>query len=129
MDFELDLDSSFDWGFKAVSSDEVEQGKQQSEAINKVVEGSDNLNQKLGDLDSKLDQVLAIALQKFEDRLQEKELILESSSKSKFDQLEKLILPLLHNLATSSDEPYIYWPNRKEVIEGQMEKIVAVTRG
>ena len=37
MDFELDLDSSFDWGFKAVSSDEVEQGKQQSEAINKVV--------------------------------------------------------------------------------------------
>ena len=129
MDFELDLDSSFDWGFKAVSSDEVEHGKQQSEAINKVVEGSDTLNQKLGDLDSKLDQVLSIASQKFEDRLQEKELSLEASSQNKFDQLEKLILPLLHNLATSSEEPYIYWPNRKEVIEGQMQKIVAVTRG
>ena len=53
MEFELDLDTTFDWGFKAVSSDEVEQGKQQSEAINRVVEGSDSLNQKLADLDSK----------------------------------------------------------------------------
>ena len=84
MEFELDLDTTFDWGFKAVSSDEVEQGKQQSEAINRVVEGSDSLNQKLGDLDSKLDQVLLIATQKFEDRLEEKELSLESSNKNKF---------------------------------------------
>ena len=129
MEFELDLDTTFDWGFKAVSSDEVEQGKQQSEAINRVVEGSDSLNQKLGDLDSKLDKVLLIATQKFEDRLEEKELSLESSNKNKFSQLEKLILPLLQNLATSSDEPYIYWPNRKEIIEGQMQKIIEVTRG
>ena len=129
MEFELDLDTTFDWGFYAVSSDEVEQGKQQSEAINRVVEGSDSLNQKLGDLDSKLDQVLLIATQKFEDRLEEKELSLESSNKNKFSQLEKLILPLLQNLATSSDEPYIYWPNRKEIIEGQMQKIIEVTRG
>ena len=129
MEFELDLDTTFDWGFKAVSSDEVEQVKQQSEAINRVVEGSDSLNQKLGDLDSKLDQVLSIATQKFEDRLEEKELSLESSNKNKFSQLEKLILPLLQNLATSSDEPYIYWPNRKEIIEGQMQKIIEVTRG
>ena len=129
MEFELDLDTTFDWGFKAVSSDEVEQGKQQSEAINRVVEGSDSLNQKLGDLDSKLNQVLLIATQKFEDRLEEKELSLESSNKNKFSQLEKLILPLLQNLATSSDEPYIYWPNRKEIIEGQMQKIIEVTRG
>ena len=129
MEFELDLDTTFDWGFKAVSSDEVEQGKQQSEAINRVVEASDSLNHKLGDLDSKLDQVLSIATQKFEDRLEEKELSLESSNKNKFSQLEKLILPLLQNLATSSDEPYIYWPNRKEIIEGQMQKIIEVTRG
>ena len=38
MAFDLDLDESFDWGFTAVSADEVEQGKQQSEAINKVVD-------------------------------------------------------------------------------------------
>jgi len=129
MEYDLNLDESFDWGFTAVSADEVEQGKQQSEAINKVVEGSDNLQQQLNGLDVKLEQVLAVATKKYEDRLQEKELSLESSSKSKFDQLEKLILPLLQNLATSSDEPYIYWPNRKEIIEGQMQKIVSVTRG
>ena len=77
MAFDLDLDESFDWGFTAVSADEVEQGKQQSEAINKVVEGSDNLQQQLSGLDSKLDQVIAIANQKYEDRLQEKSLSLD----------------------------------------------------
>ena len=72
MEFDLDLDEGFDWGFTAVSADEVEQGKQQSEAINKVVEGSDNLQQQLSGLDAKLEQVLTIANQKYEDRLQEK---------------------------------------------------------
>ena len=85
MAFDLDLDGSFDWGFTAVSADEVEQGKQQSEAINKVVEGSDNLQQQLSGLDSKLDQVIAIANQKYEDRLQEKSLSLDSENKNKFE--------------------------------------------
>ena len=42
MEFDLDLDEGFDWGFTAVSADEVDKGKQQSEAINKVVEGPKN---------------------------------------------------------------------------------------
>ena len=54
MEFDLDLDESFDWGFTTASADEVDQGKQQSEAINKVVQGSDNLQQQLSGLDAKL---------------------------------------------------------------------------
>lgn len=129
MEYDLDLDESFDWGFTAVSADEVEQGKQQSEAINKVVEGSDNLQQQLNGLDTKLEQVLAVATKKYEDRLQEKEIALESENKGKFDKIERMIIPLLQNLAKSSDEPYIYWPKRKEIIESQIERILKLTRG
>ena len=129
MEFDLDLDESFDWGFTAVSADEVEQGKQQSEAINKVVEGSDNLQQQLNGLDVKLEQVLAVANKKYEDRLQEKEIALESENKGKFEKIEKMIIPLLQNLAKSSDEPYIYWPKRKEIIESQIERILKLTTG
>ncbi|MAG27275.1 hypothetical protein CMI47_17210 [Candidatus Pacearchaeota archaeon] len=129
MEYDLNLDESFDWGFTAVSADEVEQGKQQSEAINKVVEGSDNLQQQLNGLDVKLEQVLAVATKKYEDRLQEKEIALESENKDKFEKIEKMIIPLLQNLAKSSDEPYIYWPKRKEIIESQIERILKLTRG
>ena len=129
MEYDLNLDESFDWGFTAVSADEVEQGKQQSEAINKVVEGSDNLQQQLNGLDVKLEQVLAVATKKYEDRLQEKEIALESENKGKFDKIERMIIPLLQNLAKSSDEPYIYWPKRKEIIESQIERILKLTRG
>ena len=129
MEFDLDLDEGFDWGFTAVSADEVEQGKQQSEAINKVVEGSDKLQQQLNGLDTKLEQVLAVANKKYEDRLQEKEIALESENKGKFDKIERMIIPLLQNLAKSSDEPYIYWPKRKEIIESQIERILKLTRG
>ena len=129
MEYDLDLDESFDWGFTAVSADEVEQGKQQSEAINRVVEGSDNLQQQLNGLDTKLEQVLAVANKKYEDRLQEKEIALESENKGKFDKIERMIIPLLQNLAKSSDEPYIYWPKRKEIIESQIERMLKLTRG
>jgi hypothetical protein len=129
MEFDLDLDEGFDWGFTAVSADEVDKGKQQSEAINKVVEGSDNLQQQLNGLDTKLEQVLAIANQKYEDRLQEKSIELESENQGKFERLEKMIIPLLQNLAKSSDEPYIYWPKRKEIIDSQIERILRLTRG
>jgi hypothetical protein len=48
--------------------------------------------------------------------------------KEKFTKLEKLIIPLLIKLA-KSPEAYIHWPNRAEVIEQQVKKIIAITRG
>ena len=129
MEFDLDLDESFDWGFTTASADEVDQGKQQSEAITKGVQGSDNLQQQLSGLDAKLEQVLSISNQQNAERLQAKELEMEALNQDKFTKLEKMILPLLQNLAKSSDEPYIYWPKRKEIIQQQMERILKITRG
>ena len=51
-----------------------------------------------------------------------------STLKADIQQLEKLIMPLLVNLMKNPDKPTIKWPNRKEQIEGQIEKILAITR-
>ena len=53
---------------------------------------------------------------------------LNQRTKRKFKALEKLIIPLLIKLA-KSQRFYIHWPNRAEVIEAQLKKIVAITRG
>ena len=49
--------------------------------------------------------------------------------KDRLKEVEKLILPFLSNLLKTADQPYIHWPNRKPVIEKQMQKILNLTRG
>jgi septal ring factor EnvC (AmiA/AmiB activator) len=44
-------------------------------------------------------------------------------------QLEKMIIPFLKKLHSTGDKEYIYWPNRKPVIEKQIEAILKLTRG
>lgn len=44
-------------------------------------------------------------------------------------ELEKLILPLLLNLKKNDHNPYIHWPNRVQMIDAQIEKILKITRG
>ena len=116
-----------DFGFKAISEEEVEQAKKQSETLQQVSETSASMGPQLQNIETKLDQVLLVANQKYEARLEEKELELEVGNKEKFENLEKLILPLLYNLG-KSEETYIYWPNRQQVIQEQITKIIAITR-
>lgn len=49
-------------------------------------------------------------------------------TKSKLQQVEALILPLLNNLMKNPEKEYIHWPNRQAVIKKQIERIMAVTR-
>ena len=51
---------------------------------------------------------------------------LGKEQKDKYTQLEKLIIPLMIKLA-KSPEAYIHWPNRAQVIESQVKKIIAIT--
>jgi hypothetical protein len=49
--------------------------------------------------------------------------------RSKLLEVEKLIMPLLVNLLKDADtKEYIRWPNRKDVIEKQIERILLITR-
>ena len=65
-----------------------------------------------------------------EKRLQEAITNHQAAISVKLRNVEKLILPLLINLIKpeSLAKKYIYWPNRKEIIERQIKKIMAVTR-
>ena len=49
----------------------------------------------------------------------------------KLKEVEAMIIPLLVNFIKpeSLEKKYIYWPNRKPIIERQIKKIMAVTRG
>ena len=49
--------------------------------------------------------------------------------KARLQQVEKLVLPFFTKLLKTSDKEYIYWPNRKDLVESQIQKILALTRG
>lgn len=48
--------------------------------------------------------------------------------KAKLKEVEGLILPLLYNLMKNPEKVYIKWENRNEIIQKQINKILAVTR-
>jgi len=49
--------------------------------------------------------------------------------KTRLENLESMILPFLQKLRDTGDKEYIYWPNRKDAINKQIEKILKLTRG
>jgi hypothetical protein len=48
--------------------------------------------------------------------------------KTRLQEVEKMIIPFLMKLQTTGDKEYIYWPNRKPIIEKQIERILKLTR-
>jgi magnesium transporter len=49
--------------------------------------------------------------------------------KLRLHEVEKIIMPFLTNLLKTSDQPVIKWPNRKPILEAQIQKILNLTRG
>ena len=151
-DFLDGFDTGGDWGFtgvsekpsdKAVSDSKATEQvvKQTSESVGKAVSG-----EIITRLESKLDKLLRatnetketvvakneteleIAKKQMDDEYDLRKDNLGKEYKEDFKKLEKLIIPLLIKLA-KSPEAYIHWPNRAEVIEAQLKKIVQITRG
>jgi len=48
---------------------------------------------------------------------------------ARLQQVEKLVLPFFTKLLQTADKEYIYWPNRKKLVEDQIQKILKLTRG
>jgi hypothetical protein len=146
-DFLQDFDMEGDWGFSSVSS-KPETTKTTETVVKQTAEGTAKAisSDIVKSLDSKLDKIFAavnsakseikekneteleIAKKQMDDEYDLRKDNLGKEQKEKFAQLEKLIIPLLVKLA-KSPEAYIHWPNRAEVIEAQLKKIVAITRG
>ena len=47
----------------------------------------------------------------------------EEKYQKKINSLSDIIIPLLNNLCKNPDKEYIYWPNRVEKIEKQIQKV------
>ena len=151
-DFLDGFDSGGDWGFTGVSSKPSDQTvadtkateqvvKQTSESVGKAVSGEiisrletklDKILREVSDasvkIDAKNEVELEIAKSQMDDEYDLRKDNLGEIQDDKFSKLEKLIIPLLIKLA-KSPEAYIHWPNRAEVIEAQVKKIIAITRG
>ena len=148
-DFLDDFDTSGDWGFSSVASKPSQtQSKETQEVVKQTADGVGKAvsSEIVGRLEGKLDRLmrlvgdtkdtvnakneteLEIAKKQMDDEYDLRKDNLGKEQREKFKALEKLIIPLLIKLA-KSPEAYIHWPNRAEVIEAQLKKIVAITRG
>lgn len=71
------------------------------------------------------DKIVEIVEKPVIDTTAEKEVL---ELRGKIKTLEKLIMPLLLNLKKNPDNAYIHWPNRTELIDQQIAKILGITR-
>ena len=149
--FELD-DYDMDLGLSFVDSkpdaEESTATAQVVETISTKVEGIGNLEEKVDDIQSTLSGIKALLdfdelniegkldtlLERVSDTEatdEEIERKVKEETTEKMKDLEKLVLPLLVNFIKpeSLEQEYIYWPNRKEIIERQIQRILSITRG
>lgn len=52
----------------------------------------------------------------------------ERTYAQKLAAVEAIIVPFMQNLMRDPDKVMIKWPNRKEVVEKQLNKILAITK-
>lgn len=112
---------AFDYGFSGVDSPET-----RVEIPVPVSTNSPEIEGKLDEMMGKID-----ALSKLMYRLEEtdNENTSEAELRDKIRMLEMLIVPMLNGLIKTSHQDYIFWPNRKEIVENQLQKILTITRG
>lgn len=124
--------SGFDFGFTAVESEESIVEKpvvNTQDIVQPVSEELALISEKVNGIYSKIDyleEIIKAGVNGFDvDSYKE---LLEKEYKEKFKTLEGLIIPLLVNLMKDETKDYIKWPNRKPIIEAQIQKILAITR-
>ena len=137
--------ADLDFGFTAVDQDELVTKTGEAAAIQEkiaedlkqVAESSKsavNVKQ-IEELDSKVDVLTKVgssALDELEDaksNIGSSTDVAVSKLKSSLAEAEELILPLLYKLMENEDKEYIYWPNRKAIINQQIDRVKKVTRG
>ena len=121
-----DLDLNFDFGFTTVDEDEVQEFETAvQEKVAKAV------GHESGALEAKMDKLLKLREDdsSYQVLFEKRKAELEEVYKGQMKKLEKLILPLLHNLMKNPENEYIKWPGRTAIVQKQINKIVAITRG
>ena len=62
------------------------------------------------------------------DLIEQHKLLVTKEVHGKLQEVEQMILPLLYNLQKNPEKEYIHWPNRKDIIQKQIERILKVTK-
>ena len=121
-----DIDMNFDFGFTTVDEDEVQEFE--TAVQEKVAKAT---QQETGALESKMDKLIKLREDDSSYQLlfEKRKAELEEVYKEQMKKVEKLILPLLHNLMKNPENEYIKWPGRTTIVQKQINKIVAITRG
>jgi len=120
-----------DFGFSTVSADEYE--AQQTTRVDAAKEVATTATasitpelEKIGSKISSLTDSMRVMREELDDRKEE----LGDKWSQKMNEVEELILPLLKNLAKDGDKrEWIRWPGRTDILNAQIDKITAVTRG
>jgi len=133
-----------DFGFTAVDQEELKTktgedatvGKEVAEQLKAVAKSSAGQasSAQIDEIDSKVDLLQKLIsktlaeLDDHKDNLQSIDTKKELDFKDRLIECEKLILPLLQNLMKNEDKEYIYWPNRKAIIQQQIDRLQKITQ-
>ena len=71
----------------------------------------------------------AVSEEEYNARISDASSLTAEQYKDRLKKLEKIIIPFLQKLHSTSDQEYIYWPNRKDILETEMKRILELTRG
>jgi len=110
---------NFDFGFS------FEEQEITSASPNDNSEFKNELIEKISSLENKLEEFTSGDTSAL---IEQHKQLVTAEVRGKLQQVEQLILPLLYNLQKNPDKEYIHWPNRKDIIQKQIDKITQVTR-
>ena len=121
-----DIDMNYDFGFTTVDEDEVQEFE--TAVQERVAKAAGH---ETGALEAKMDKLLKLREDDSSYQLlfEKRKAELEEVYKDQMRKVERLILPLLHNLMKNPENEYIKWPGRTEIVQKQINKIVSITRG
>jgi len=125
------MDELNDFGFSTVSLDEYEAEQKITVDREKevVTSAAASIQPELEKIESKISS-LTDSMRVMQDDLLDRKEELNDKWNTKMNAVEELILPLLKNLAKDGDKKeYIRWPGRTDILNSQIDKITAVTRG
>ena len=119
------MENDFDFGF-TFADDELGTPQQTTPtATPEDTEFKSELLDKITALESKLEELTTGDTSSL---IEQHKQLLTSEVRGKLQQVEQLILPLLYNLQKNPDKEYIHWPNRKDIIQKQIDRILGITR-
>jgi hypothetical protein len=118
-----------DFGFSAVDETELTSTVNHDTLETTVIRENMNASSEIiSRLENKVDHILTL----YNDGklgLDAERIKLQEEANAKLTELEQIIMPLLVNLMKNPEKEYIYWPNRTDKIQEQIDRILSLTRG